>query len=440
MMCKLDDYTYLIALIIITFFLSILNSFAQPPRVSGFDPDDPPETTIEIAPYLTFGGQLEFEYILQRNLDLDGDTEEDLSTMEPGFTVAFSFDPNEHFQAFTTMKLFWEYISEDGNKVDDSVGLEIEQAYFLFKDILEDGTGFQVGRQRFEDEREWLFDEELDGLRLLYDISDLSFEISFSRLNLAARDLFNPDEEEKINNYIFYGKYEKEEDEIETILGAYLIYRDGRDEEDSDPLFAGIHASGDFSESIGYWLELASVFGEEGNDDIRGFGFDAGLMYALDVPAEPTFTIAYAFGTGDGDEDDNDDSNFRQSGLQNNESSFNGVPDFKYYGEVIDPELSNLSIITAGFGISPIEEGSIDIVYHYYYQNKASDSLRDTALDAEPEGESKDIGNEVDLIIGYEIENKFEVALKLGCFFPGDAFLSDAANSYIGKFEIQYEF
>jgi len=439
-MAKFRKFSYFVATINILPFLFLVNALAQPPSTRGFDPDDPPETTIEIAPYLTFGGQIEFEYLLQRNLDLDKENDEDISSLEPGLTLAFSFDPSEHFQAFTSMKLFLEYMEEDGDKIEDSVGFEIEQAYFLFMDILEDGAGFQVGRQRFEDEREWLYDEELDGVRLMYDISFYSIEFSVTRKNLASRDLFNPDEEENINNYILYGKYENEEDEIETILGAYLIYRDGKDVEDGEPLFAGIHANGDINESAGYWLELAGVFSKEENEDIRAFGFDIGLMYELDLPAEPTLTLAYAFGTGDGNEDDNKDTNFRQTGLQSNESSFNGVPDFNYYGEALDPELSNLSIITAGFGINPIEEGSIDLVYHYYFQNKLADNLMDSALDAEPDGESRDIGNEIDLIIGYEIENKFEAALRLGYFIPGDAFGSDAANSFTGKFEIQYEF
>ena len=440
-MNKLKKISVLVAVLMNLSFLYLVDALAQPPSTRGFDPDDPPETTIEIAPYLTFGGQVELEYLLQRNPDLDTENDEDLSSLEPGLTLAFSFDPSEHFQAFTSMKLFWEYMSEDGDKVEDSVGFEIEQAYFLFMDIIKEGAGFQVGRQRFEDEREWLFDEELDGVRLIYDISYYSMEISVTRRNLASRDLFNPDEEEKINNYILYGKYEKEEGEIETILGAYLLYRDGKDEEDGEPLFAGIHANGDITEFTGYWLELAGVLGsDDENDDIRAFGFDIGLMYELDLPAEPTLTIAYAFGTGDGNEEDNKDNNFRQTGLQSNESSFNGVPDFKYYGEVLDPELSNLSIITAGFGINPIEEGSIDLVYHYYSQNKLADSLMDSALDTEPDGESKDIGNEIDLIIGYELENKFEAAVRLGYFIPGDAFGSDAANSFTGKIEIQYEF
>ncbi|MGH7885193.1 MAG: hypothetical protein ACRENO_05805, partial [Thermodesulfobacteriota bacterium] len=64
--------------------LNISDSYAQNPAALEFDNDDPPETTIRLAPYLTFGGQLEFEYDLERNFDLDGEDDEDIYTVEPG--------------------------------------------------------------------------------------------------------------------------------------------------------------------------------------------------------------------------------------------------------------------------------------------------------------------------------------------------------------------
>lgn len=151
----------------VLFFLVILfstDSRSQTRRSLEFDPDDPPETTIRIAPYLTFGGQLEFEYKLERNLDLD-EQDEDISTFEPGLGVAFSFDPTPNFQAFFATTFFWELIVEDSEKISDMLGLEIEQAYILFGELVNKGLSFQLGRQRFEDEREWLFDEELDAVR-----------------------------------------------------------------------------------------------------------------------------------------------------------------------------------------------------------------------------------------------------------------------------------
>lgn len=406
----------------------------------SFDPDDPPETTIPIGPYLTFGAQLELEYQLFENLVSEDTDDTDYSVLEPGLTVAFSFDPSPHFQAFLESKIARQISFDTEGSSEDSLSLEIDQIYVMLKDLVDSGLSVQAGRQRFEDEREWLYDVELDAVRMIYEISDLSFEAAVSRLNIVDRDLLNSDEKEKINNYEFYARYEKETEEIETILGAYFLCRDDRTDENNSPVFMGFSGSGDATESIGYWLEAAYVFGEEGGSDISAFGFDVGGMYQFDLPFEPTVTLGYAFGSGDSHPEDGTDSNFRQSGFQSNEGSFNGAADFKYYGEVFDPEISNLSIFTSGFGVNPTEQSSIDIVYHYYLQNKSSEQIRDSQFSLEPDGQSTKLGNEYDLILGFENENKFEAAVKFGLFVPGSAFDSDTENIFTMKIEVQYEF
>lgn len=82
------------------------------------------------------------------------------------------------------------------------------------------------------------------------------------------------------------------------------------------------------------------------------------------------------------------------------------------------PELSNLSIFIAGTGIKPTEDSSVDLVYHYYLQYKASEDPGDAAIDADPTGQSRNLGKEIDLIIGYEEIRDVELALALGYFIP----------------------
>ncbi len=423
-------------------FLTALNmpySYAQKSSKLEFDPDDPPETTIRLAPYLTFGGQIEIEFDLERNFDLDGEDDEDEYLVEPALGLAFSFDPTEKFQAFLAFTVFWEFLFENSDKTDDMIGLEIEQAYFLFRDIFDSRFSFQVGRQRFEDEREWLFDEELDAVRIFYNFPNLTTGLSVSRFNLIDRDLLNSDEEDQINNYLLRSVYEVDNDEREIIASAYLYFRDDRSEDNESPFFLGISANGDLFENMAYWAEFAFVLGKEESEDIRAFGFDLGLSYEIDLPLEPTFSFGFAFGSGDDDPDDGDSNDFRQSGFHNNESSFNGAVDFSYYGEVFDPELSNLLIFTAGVGFNITDNSSFDFIYHYYQQHKSTDSFRDVGIDADPDGVSKSIGNEIDLVLGYEEIWNTELALRLGYFIPGGAFSSDSANAFSALIEFQYE-
>ncbi|MGI8740293.1 MAG: alginate export family protein [Gammaproteobacteria bacterium] len=399
-------------------------------KISGLDPDDPPETSNQLTPSLSFGGQLEIESIFQTNLDLDGATEDDFSASEPGASLAFFFDPGRYLQAFIDVTLSKELFFEDPDQNEDQTKLESEQAYVLFKNLLNERLALQLGRQRFEDERQWLYDEELDAVRAFFRFSRLLVELSASQGGLVDRDLLNNDEEEQTNNYIAYGTYSIAE---ELNAGAYVVVRDDRSAEEDSPILFGIHSGGELTDALEYWLEAAYARGRNDSAEVEGYGFDLGSKFEFDLPLAPSITFGYAFGTGDGDPDNDVDRSFRQTGLQNNED------DFKYYGELFDPELSNLAIFTVGAGTTPTEQSYVDLVYHDYRQHKAADSLRDAGIDAVPNGKSKDLGSELNLILGYE-HRRLELALNLGYFMPGQAFAPAFEPSFLARFEAQFGF
>jgi len=294
--------------------------------------------------------------------------------------------------------------------------------------LLDDRFSFQIGRQQFDDERQWLYDAELDGARAFILHWGIVAQLSVSRGGLVNRDLLRKDTGDKTNNYIAYLTYFFNED---TNLATYLLARDDTTGENDSPIFLGVHSDGEVAGNLDYWLELAYVIGKEGEDNISGFGFDLGTTYVFDTALEPSLTLGYAFGTRE----------FRQTGLEGNEGDFNGVVDFLYYGEFLEPELSNISIFTIGPGIKPTEETSIDLVYHYYIQTEASDELGDSSIDADTNGINKSLGSEIDLILGYEqLEEKLAIALSFGYFIPGSAFASDAENGFLTKLVMAYEF
>lgn len=421
---------YCIAVIITLLFSYTAESYGQArkARSEGFDPNEPPETRFKIAPYLTFGSQIEIEYRLDRNVDLDGSTDEDLSTIEPEINLAFSFDPFSFLQVFANFKFGGEFEIEDGRKQKDRSVFEVEEAYIFLKDLFDDRFSLQVGRQQFDDERQWLYDAELDGVRAFVLTWGVVTQLSVSRGGLVNRDLLRESAGDKINNYIAYSTYFFDED---TNVAAYFVARDDTTGENDSPIFLGLHSDGEASDSLEYWLELAYVTGEEGENNLSGFGFDVGAVYIFDTLLEPSVTLGYAFGTEE----------FRQTGLQSNEGDFNGVVDFLYYGELFEPELSNLSILTGDVGLRPTEETSIDLVYHYYFQTKASDEIRDSNLEAEPDGVNKSLGSEIDLVLGFEQEEeKFAAALSFGYFIPGAAFPNDAVSAFSAKLILSYEF
>ena len=162
---------------------------------------------------------------------------------------------------------------------------------------------------------------------------------------------------------------------------------------------------------------------------ISGGGLDLGSTYQFDHPLKPSITFGFAFGSGDADSNDSIDTRFRQSGLEDNQGKFNGVTSFKYYGELVDPELSNLLIFTGGLGIRPTRKSSVDLVFHEYLQDQVSAKLKGWAIEAKPAGLSRRLGKEIDLITGYREIRDLDTKLILGYFIPEDAFPQDVQQN-----------
>ena len=106
-----------------------------------------------------------------------------------------------------------------------------------------------------------------------------------------------------------------------------------------------------------------------------------------------------------------------------------GLMNFKYYGELFDPELSNLSIGTLGVGARLNSALSLDLVWHGYDQVQAATSQRNTNLKANPDGIHEDLGQEFDVILGSKAIKDWDLELIYGRLVPGSAFPGgDAAN------------
>ncbi len=416
--------------------LSLL--FIWPAAAFAFDPDDPPETRIPLAPHLALGAVLQYE-----QMQVDGAREDD--RIQPALSLAFSFDPHTHAQAFLETEVSWEW---ERGKLGQA-HLEIQEAFLLFKARPDGRLLFQVGRQRFSDARQWLYDETLDALRLTYRLPIVAFDLSAGRSNRP--DILSDDPVDRARYYVaavHAAPGDRDEDgDANVEIGGHILARRDPSDARENPLFLGLHAGGAFFEGIESWLDVAHVRGRDGSRRIRATGFDVGATRTFDLPFSPSVSLGYAFGAGDDAPDDRVDEAFRQTGLQNNEGEWNGGQSFKYYGELFDPELRNLAIATYGVGFWPTERGSIDLVYHHYRQHRASDAPSFMGVDADPDGRNRALGSEVDLIAGFSddrhddrhIDQHVEWKAVLGYFIPGAAF-PDLPRGVLVSLEVQYRF
>jgi alginate production protein len=352
---------------------------------------------------------------------------EDLATLEPRLSLALASEPTQRVQAFTELELSRDFIVQDeADLFDAQTRIELEQAYVTFTDIYP-GFSLQLGRQLYEDERDWWYKEELDAIRLYFRTERFGVELSVSRNELVGEDLLNRDDTDESNNYVLISRYAYKED---SEFDAYVFKQDDHSDAREDPLFLGVRSIGEIGSDFEHWIDAAVVRGKDDGRDIHAYGFDVGLTYEPALPLYPLFTLGTAFGSGDSDPQDGVDHDFRQTGFQES---------YYYYGEILAPELSNMWIFTAGASVLPTYSTSVGFLYHYYRQHRAADTLRDALVYQDPDGRHKDLGHALDFIATWDVKNLY-VDLILGTFFPGDAFSEDAPNAYFSEFIISYEF
>jgi len=188
------------------------------------------------------------------------------------------------------------------------------------------------------------------------------------------------------------------------------------------------------------WVDLATRRGDRGNTELAGWAYDVGTTWSPPVGEERlSLTLGYAFATGDDDPGDGRDGTFRQTGFQDNNAKFAGVTSFRYYGELFDPELTNIGVFTAGVGVELARRTSLDLVFHQYTQDRVRPEILDSGLRRAPNGIDGGLGWELDAIFGSRRWKSWDIEVVGAWFHPGDAF-DNADDAFLAKVQLRYRF
>ena len=405
------------------------------PQASVADLDAPPETRLRVTPALRVGAEVTVESIGATNLDLDATTTDDQAVVTPEVALAVLFAPRPSFTAFLNVEVVHERTLTGPDESPERVQFLLKEALVAWTDVLQSRLALRVGRQKFDDAREWLFDAELDAVRVTYHGAALTLDGAVSWGDLVPREPWHAEAREARTSALLMGRYA-----VTTAhtVAAYGLFRDDRSLAQDPFLFLGVHAHGTVRETVTYWVEFAHVRGREGARTLRGYGVDVGLTSRLPLPWQPALTVGVAFGSGDTDPTGRVDRSFRQTGLHDNEGTWAGMAKFKYYGELLDPELSNLLVLTGGIGLRPTRTSSLDLVAHAYWQQTPAAQLRATRLDLAPLGHRRTLGQAFEVIVGYVPGPQVKARWIVSVFVPGAAFPAEADPAYFTKVEVEY--
>jgi alginate production protein len=373
------------------------------------------------------GGRFQYEY--------EPETEFDLNPARPGNHTRSNWAIDMHVDALLTPQLeaFTRFGQRGRRIIFDDEGDEanlsqwnLKQAYVVWRP--RPLLALQVGRQDFDEPREWLYDENLDGVRLRFATGrwrgEASVSTRFATISSRQRD--------RTNWILVVGREMKRL----WLSEAYVIRQAHLRQTDDAPVWLGLRSHGRFRSGVRHWLELSALRGTRLGEQLDAYAWDAGLQLRLLRRTRLTVTVGWAYGSGG----PNPGDHYEQTGFQDNNDKFGGVASFKYYGELLDPELSNLSIETIGMGMRPTKRSSVDFVIHRYRQPHPQQRLFHTNLETQPRGGSREVGHEWDLIVAFEEIPNLDIEYVLARFEPGSGFDERATRALFHKLSVVFNF
>lgn len=194
----------------------------------------------------------------------------------------------------------------------------------------------------------------------------------------------------------------------------------------SSPVIIGLRGDLNLTEGVTSWFEGAYETGGNGtlaDGNISAWLLNAGAKFGKkDVTMSPTVNVNYTYASGGGKE---------------GRHSF--LPWFDYVdgynGYLFAPALNNLHIFNAGASIRPCENTTL-AVQGYYYLKVDADSPVFSNSNADFGGpgfadntgaSNREVGWEIDGILGYDYSKDVRVQLVYGAFIPAGAFTDNSA-------------
>ncbi|MGK0203272.1 MAG: hypothetical protein ACI9S9_002350 [Planctomycetota bacterium] len=379
--------------------------------------------SIQLGDSVRLGGQVAGEYEWNDEFDLDDTADNDRSkySARGKLDVLWALDDRGSY-AFGEVSFGRSDRLRQNRASTVNETLQLTRGFVSLR--LADNVQLLAGRQDFDEGREWVHDEVLDGVRAIWQLDNVRLEVAAA----VGRDvLAETNDQQDRGMLLARGSIAVTED---WRVSGYVLQRTDATPDDFEPTYFGVQSQNEPRHGLGHWFEYARARGDIAGQSVKGYGGDIGATYALDLPGRPTFAVGYAFGSGRTATDSS--VGFRQSGLQDNTGKLGGVTSVRYYGELVDPELANMSVSTVAFAFRPMRNASISVLLHGYRQDVASTMLVDTSLRVAPAGQSRALGTEVDLVLAYRLARRLTIELVAGRFVPGSAFTRDAtANIFV---------
>jgi hypothetical protein len=351
---------------------------------------------------------------------------------------------NNYWHFFTDIRLI-PYYTDRNSFQKSSLRFDVKELYWISNGTFDNQINFLIGRKLLKDKRSWYYHTSLDTLGIFNKHDLLTYELyAGTRLNsniIIDGTSTNQHDLKNIKFLIAHGSYEYYKN---NSIQLFSLYEDSSTIQNRKLTWVGFRSEGTLptvDASLNYWLDIAHVNGDETPDDVKesvnGIGLDLGVKYNF-TNLKDSVALSFAHGSG------GDNKSYTQPSLTNNRSDYLSKHiSFRYYGSFLNPELSNINISSLYFThkLAYNRDTTAIIALHNYKQDVASTTQYSaTNYTVSPNGVDKDLGNELDFIVGQYAQGKYDWRFVLSYFLGGDAFngvASDKDGIY-GQFNFRY--
>jgi hypothetical protein len=394
--------------------------------------------TLAAVQNVRLGGDIRTRAYYTKNLySVDSETDADDFYLRQRTRVSAEADLTDNVWAVATVEAdgLWgdQVLNPDtGEKADNEWDVNVAEAYIQLSEIAYTPWTAKFGRQYLNygrgfliSSKEWEY--KFDTWRNILDFYPWTIDLFYSRLVESDRwgdggvDKGGDDED-------LFGLNLNYQADYWTMEGYVFGVRDSFDDEYGDdisaPVAVGFRFDASPVEAFDIWGEFAYQLGDyqtmwmADKESIRAYGFDVGAVYVFDVTWEPAIAVSYTYGSGDKGDD-----------LGNpNKKMFNPMFNYNYYGYAYSPYLSNIGILNAQLSLLPSDAWTLVLDFYYYIQAEeramvmGNPDMDNGGVNATTNGDDKDLGMELDVILEYDYTEDVALQLVGAWFKAGDAY------------------
>ncbi|WP_417529628.1 alginate export family protein [Marinobacter lipolyticus] len=360
--------------------------------------------------------------------------------------------------------------------VSDEIGGTSTDGFFALREAWLDynglsdypGESIRFGRERLKEDTGMWWDDDITLVRWIFDTSLLDTTVGVAQKLAELRTDNNElqDDEQDIGRIFANTRWQWRKGHY---LGFLVTHGQGYGDQAEEYAARGLTPNDSFTDSLTwtaiqadrnyfdwhshdafqYFASVAAVNGTDtvvGEDpgapsgfsdrerDVSGWAADLGARAQLLDTPRWVIGAHGAIASGGGEPGDSDA--FQQTSLESNRSSFTGTRSQVHrFGEAIQPEWSNLKVFTFYTALSDRDAWDANLLYHRYWLSDEMGTVRSDLVEPGFTGASDDLGQSVDLVLGYYGDSAstswaaFDVRLRGGVFMPGDAYGDDADSS-----------